>query len=408
MNQTFIGLDKAHLLSSTGCKSFDAAADGYSRAEGCGVFVFKRLSDAVDENDRILGVIRAVEVNQSGMTHSILHPHGPTQEALLERVLLRSDIDPRLVNFVESHGTGTQAGDVNELQSIRRILAAERSPNNPLYVGSIKASIGHLEAASGSAGLAKVLLMLRHKTIPGQVSFKNLNPKIPCLDIDNTIISTKNIPWLPAMEDKSRFALVNNFGAAGSNATMIIEEYIVPVKSPPSDVSSYVFALSAKDHIALEKMRKNLIHWLQLNKEASIADISYTLMARRQVYAYRLVVTAATLEELISRLEHSSPVHIHRQDSPVIFVFSGQGSQFPGMGSTLYRSCSLFRRCINDCDFILRAAHFGSILPFIVEPALQDENNEELYATAVFSLEYALAMLWISWGIKPTAVVGHR
>ena len=409
----FIGLDKAHFLSSTGCKSFDASADGYSRAEGCGIFVLKRLSDAVAENDRILGLIRGVEVNQSGMAHSITHPHGPTQESLLKRVLGRSDMDPRLINFVESHGTGTQAGDVNEFQSLRRILAVDRTSNNPLYVGSIKSNIGHLEAASGTAGLAKVLLMLRHKMIPAQVSFQYLNPKISCLDIDNTFISTENIPWLPATEDNRRFALINNFGAAGSNAAMIIEEYLpASTKPPPSDVSSYVFALSAKDNSALENMRANLIRWLQGNKETCLANLSYTLMARRLSYTYRLVVTAAKTEELISRLGLATHVPTYHQDPPVVFAFSGLGSQYRGMGSALYLSCSLFRKCIDECDSILRATEFGSILPTIVGLSFSDDKTDyytgEVHQTAIFSLEYALAMLWISWGIKPTAVVGHR
>ena len=410
----FIGLDKAHFLSSTGCKSFDASADGYSRAEGCGIFVLKRLSDAVAENDRILGLIRGVEVNQSGMAHSITHPHGVTLESLLKRVLERSDMDPRLISFVESHGTGTQAGDVNEIQSLRRILAVDRTSNNPLYVGSIKVNIGHLEAASGTASLAKILLMLRHKMIPAQVSLQHLNPKISSLDIDSTIISTENIPWLPAAEGKRRFSLINNFGAAGSNAAMIIEEYLpASTKPPPSDVSSYVFALSSKDNAALENMRANLIRWLQGNKETRLADLSYTLMARRVVYTYRLVVTAATTKALISRIGLAKAhVSTYQQDPPIIFAFSGLGSQYQGMGSALYLSCSLFRKCIDECDSILRAAKFSSILPTIVGVSFSDDKTDyctgEVHQTAIVSLEYALAMLWMSWGIKPTAVVGHR
>jgi len=410
----FIGLDRAHFLSSTGCKSFDASADGYSRADGCGIFVLKRLSDAIAEDDRILGLIRGVEVNQSGMTHSITHPHGPTQESLFKRVLERSDLDPQLINFVESHGTGTQAGDVNEIQSLRRILAVDRSSRNPLYIGGIKANIGHLEAASGSASLAKVLLMLRHKTIPAQVSLKFLNPEIPCLNIDNTAISTENIPWLPPPRVKRRFALINNFGAAGSNAAMIVEEYVpASTKPPPSDVLSYVFALSAKDIAALENMQANLIRWLEGNKETCLADLSYTLLARKQVYPYRLVATAAQMEELISRLGHAIPVQASHQAPPVVFAFSGRGSLYRGMGSALYLSCSLFRKVIDECDSILRASKFDSILPIIIGVAISDDENtdsctEEVYQTAIFSLEYALAMLWISWGIKPTAVVGHR
>lgn len=408
----FIGLDRAHFLSPTGCKSFDASADGYSRSEGCGLFVLKRLSDAVAENDRILGVVRGVEVNQNGMAQSITRPHGSTQELLLKRVLVRSDVDPQLINFVESHGTGTQVGDVDELQSLRRILAVNRASSNPLYIGSIKANIGHLEAASGSASLAKVLLMLRHKVIPAQVSFKLLNPNIPCLDVDNTVISTENTPWLRVSEGMRRVALINNFGASGSNAAMIIEEYVAAsVKSVPSGVSSYVFALSAKDNTALEKMRTNLLRWLQVNEETSPADLSYTLMARRQIYSHRLVFTAGTTEESISRLGHATPVQVDSQDSPVVFVFSGQGSQFRAMGSSLYSSCSYFRKCIDECDYILRASGFASILPVItgVSTSVSESDcTESVFQTAIFSLEYALAMLWMSWDIKPAAVVGHR
>ena len=175
---------------------------------------------------------------------------------------------------------------------------------------------------------------------------------------------------------------------------------------------SYTFALSAKDNAALGNMRINLIRWLQANKGTSLANLSYTLMARRQVYAYRLAITATTTEELISRLGQAIPVHSHHQDPPVVFVFSGQGSQFRGMGSGLYLLCSLFRKRIDECDSILRAAAFDSILPIVVGGAVSDDNGhyriEEVYQTAIFSLEYALAMLWISWGIKPTAVVGHR
>ncbi|KNZ71333.1 Conidial yellow pigment biosynthesis polyketide synthase, partial [Termitomyces sp. J132] len=168
----FLGLDRGHFLSPTGqCKSFDAAADGYSRGEGCGVFVLKRLSDAVADNDRILVVI-------SGRVHSITDPHAPTQAALLQRVLENSNIDPHRVNVIEAHGTGTQAGDTNELESNRSVSSAQLSVNNPLHITSIKANIGHLEAASGSAGHAKLLLMFQHQTIPRQISLYTLNPRI--------------------------------------------------------------------------------------------------------------------------------------------------------------------------------------------------------------------------------------
>ncbi|KAG6844207.1 hypothetical protein H0H93_016595, partial [Arthromyces matolae] len=187
----FLGLDRGHFLSPTGqCKAFDASADGYSRGEGCGAFVLKRLPDALAENDRILGVIRGIEVNQSGLAHSITHPHAPTQASLFRRLLGNSNIDANRVNVIEAHGTGTQAGDPNELESIRSVFSSHRSSNNPLHVTSIKANIGHLEAASGAAGLAKLLLMMERRSIPRQISLTTLNPRITPLHVDHTVIDT--------------------------------------------------------------------------------------------------------------------------------------------------------------------------------------------------------------------------
>src|SRR6267154_2200811 len=205
----FIGLDRGHFLSPTGqCKVFDASADGYSRGEGCGLFVLKRFSDARAENDHILGIIRGVEVNQSGAARSITQPHVPTQINLFRQLLESSGVAPEDINVVEAHGTGTQSGDVGELESIRRVFSASRSAENPLHVTSIKANIGHLEAASGAAGLAKLLLMLQHDTIPAQISLKTLNPRIAPLEQDHTIIDTLPSPWMSGTTP--RIAVLNN------------------------------------------------------------------------------------------------------------------------------------------------------------------------------------------------------
>ncbi|KAF8962959.1 polyketide beta-ketoacyl-synthase [Flammula alnicola] len=410
----FIGLDKGHFLSSSGqCKSFDASADGYSRGEGCGIFVLKRLSDAVAENDRVLGVIRGVEVNQSGRAQSITHPHVPTQEALFKQLLIRSGIDPNSVNVVEAHGTGTQAGDTNEMESIRRVLTVDRMPDNPLYVTSIKPNIGHLEAASGCASLAKVLLMFQHETIPQQIALRSLNPRIARLDSDKMAISTKNIFWSPVGERKTRIAIVNNFGAAGSNAALLVEEYVPKSSRPPSaGGAAYVFGLSAKDRSALDALRSNFIVWLQspANQKISLLDVAYTTTARRQLYPCRLAVSAANREDLIKKLD-TAPIFDETQPTPVVFVFSGQGSQYPGMGRSLYHSSLLFKRHIDECDRILTSFGFVGILSVITaedeDPCLGNRIDTEEQQSAIFSLEYALAKVWMSWGIQPIAVVGH-
>ena len=412
--QMFLGLDRGHFLSSTGqCKAFDASADGYSRSEGVGMFVLKRLADAVAENDNILGVIRGIEVNQSGLAHSITHPHAPTQANLFHRVLETAGIDAHRINVVEAHGTGTQAGDPNELESIRSILAQNRSSNNPLHITSVKSNIGHLEAASGAAGLAKLLLMLRRKSIPPVISLKNLNPRISDLTSDNTVIDTAMTAWMPS-EGKSRVALLNNFGAAGSNAAMIVEEYLAP---PPGDIATglpVVFGISARDSNALNVLRKLVIEWIQDPKhvDESLYNIAYTSTARRRLYEHRLAVSINGKEELAEKLEKASVIQVKDSPFTAAFVFSGQGSQSLGMGQSLYRTSPLFRKVIDDCHSILITAGFPGVLPIIAaegnSSGLTKLEEFEANQAAIFSLEYALAKMWISWGITPNVVVGHR
>ncbi|KDQ50552.1 hypothetical protein JAAARDRAFT_583047 [Jaapia argillacea MUCL 33604] len=412
----YLGLDRGHFLSPTGqCKAFDASADGYSRSEGCGLFVLKRLSDAIAENDNIMGIIRGIDVNQSGLAHSITHPHAPTQAKLFTRVLNKCGVDPTRINVVEAHGTGTQAGDPNELESIRSIFAVQRQQENPLHITSIKANIGHLEAASGAAGLAKLLLMLKHRTIPAQVSLKNLNPKIAPLESDNTVIDRVQTKWVPSQEGLSRMAMLNNFGAAGSNGTLILEEFLPSAaKTPESLAQTLVFGLSAKTESALMELRARYIQWLQdpANNDVPLSDAAYTATARRIIYPYRLAVSSNNKKDLISKLENATPVQVGSEaQTKVVFVFSGQGGQYLGMGSTLYRTCALFRQHVDECHSILTTAGFPGVTSIIDAKAgdsgLSELEELEAYQASIFVLEYALAQLWISWGIFPSAVVGH-
>ncbi|KAJ3856279.1 polyketide beta-ketoacyl-synthase [Lentinula lateritia] len=407
----FLGLDRGHFLSPTGqCRAFDAAADGYSRGEGCGVFVLKRLSDALAENDNIYGTIRGIEVNQSGLAHSITHPHAPTQVALFERVLRNAAVHPSRVNVVEAHGTGTQAGDVNEIASIRRVFAANRTVQNPLHVTSIKGNIGHLEAASGAAGLAKLLLMLKHQTIPPQISFDTLNPSIEPLENDNTTILRRSAPWKPSCDGAPRMAFLNNFGAAGSNVALVLEEHI----HCPSQVFDHplVFVLSAKDEHALNKLRFDYVRWLQSPGGSALpmVDIAYSMTARRQLYSYRLAVVASERTRLVESLHKAAIVSSSAQPTRrVVFVFSGQSSQYPGMGQVFYSTSPLFKHHVDECHAILVSLGFHGVLSIFTgnEGGLSDSEKIEAYQAAIFTLEYALGKLWMFWGIVPTAVIGH-
>ncbi|KAG2174713.1 hypothetical protein INT43_005771, partial [Umbelopsis isabellina] len=285
----YLGLGRGSFLSPTGgCKSFDASADGYCRGEGCGLFVLKRLSDAIADRDPIIGTISASAVNQSGTTHSITFPHANTQAELYKKTCDIAGLHPHEVSVVEAHGTGTQAGDPIEMQSIRTWYAQKRSASNPLYVGSVKANIGHAETASGAAAAIKVLLMLQHKKIPPQVGFQRLNPKIPPIEPDNIVISKTCQDWKPS----KLVASVNNYGAAGSNASVLIEEAPQNYGRIGTDPRSAIVTLSAKSVDSLEKMRKNLLSFLEANPNAPLQDIGYTTTARRMHYPHRLAVVA--------------------------------------------------------------------------------------------------------------------
>jgi len=412
----FLGLDRGHFLSPSGqCKAFDASADGYSRSEGCGIFVLKRLSDALAENDRIMGVIRGIEVNHSGQAHSITHPHPPTQARLFKQVLDNSGIDAARVNVVEAHGTGTQAGDPAELEAIRNVFCRNRHPSNPLHVTSIKANIGHLEAASGAAGLAKLLLMLRKRTIPRQISLQTLNPRISPLEADHTRIDVVSVPWTPSHRDATRVALLNNFGAAGSNTALLLEEHLDPVRPSQGARMHFVFGMSAKDDVALEALRKGYLEFLRGGPDTvSLVDVAYTSTARRQLYDHRLAISVSSVDDLVAKLSRALPVVVKARDARVVFVFSGQGGQYLGMGSVLYRTEPLFKKHVDHCESILVKAGFSGVLSIInadvgaQSSGLSVLQEFEAYQAAIFSLEYALAQLWISWGIFPAAVVGHR
>lgn len=414
----FIGLDRSHFLSPTGqCKVFDASADGYSRGEGCSLFVLKRLSDARAENDRILGIIRGVEVNQSGAACSITQPHVPTQIKLFQQLLESSGISPEDVNVVEAHGTGTQSGDVGEVESIRRVFSVGRSAENPLHITSIKANIGHLEAASGAASLAKLLLMLQHRNIPRLISLVNLNPRILDLTIDHILIDTETQQWNAAKEGSPRMALLNNFGAAGSNCALLLQEYVPPAKPKESAPSTfpYLFCLSAKTEAALVSMRMRLVDWLNSAEaqNALLSDIAYSLTARRQIHEYRVSFTTRTRQALVeSLLSGPSSVRVSRKNGRAAFVFSGQGGQYVGMGSAVYRSVPLFRGIIDQCHSFLVKSGFAGVLQFIApdenRSILPEMEEAEVQQSAIFALEYALSQLWISWGVTPAIVVGHR
>jgi acyl transferase domain-containing protein len=255
--------------------------------------------------------------------------------------------------------------------------------------------------------------MLQHKRIPAQISFKNLNPLIAPLEDDNTVIHKTEAEWAPSHAGMPRVALLNNFGAAGSNTALLLEEHFKPALSGAADGMPFVFGLSAKTVTALEALRSNYIDWLRSPASASVplSDIAYTMTARRQIYNSRIAVAAGSRDELIEKLGSTAVVQPSNEPARAVFVFSGQGGQYVGMGRRLYEDSTLFRGYIDECEGILTTAGFPGVLPIILASetsGLTALEEFEAYQAAIFALEYGLAELWISWGLVPAAVVGHR
>jgi acyl transferase domain-containing protein len=300
--ETSINFSKAKMLSPEGrCKTFDASANGFVRAEGCGVIVLKRLSDAVDSKDNILAVIYGSAINQDGRTSGLTVPNGPSQQAVIRQALSNSSLEANQVSYIETHGTGTALGDPIEVGAIAEVFAKERSLDEPLIIGSVKTNIGHLEAAAGIASLIKVVLALQHAEIPPNLHFQTPNPH---LDWDKLPIkvATERISWTST--DKQRIAGVSSFGFNGTNAHVILAE--APGERQKSreerERPLHVLTLSAKSEKALRELAQRYADLLNSHPALKIGDICFTANAGRSHFDYRLGIIAASTSELQAKL----------------------------------------------------------------------------------------------------------
>ncbi|MEW6234620.1 MAG: type I polyketide synthase [Candidatus Omnitrophota bacterium] len=412
-----IALSQARMLSPDGrCKTFDAAADGYGRGEGCGAAILKRLSDAQADGDEILALIRGSAVNQDGPSGGFTVPNGPAQQALIRRALANAKLKPADIDYIEAHGTGTVLGDPIEVKALVEVFREGRSPQRPLQVGSVKTNIGHLESAAGIAGFIKAVLCLRHGTIPPHLHFRQPNPHIPWDEIPISIPAT-NIPW-PSTPGK-RFAGVSSFGASGTNAHVILQDAPPPkTAAPVSDRPLHLLALSAMTDEALRQLAGRYEKHLTLHSDLIFGDVCYSANTGRTPFPHRLCVLAESSMAAKEKLSHFAKQNetsgvISGQVNPaahpkIAFLFTGQGSQYLGMGRGLYETQSFFRMALEKCDEILRPLLPRPLLDVLFNEDGKNDLDKTAYTQpALFALEYALADLWKSWGITPSAVFGH-
>ncbi|TGJ87742.1 hypothetical protein E0Z10_g1069 [Xylaria hypoxylon] len=402
-------LHAAGFLSPTGqCKPFDAAADGYCRGEGVGVVVLKKLSDAIKDNDNILGVIIGSAANQNHNCSHITVPHSGSQASLYQKVMKLAGVRPESVSYVEAHGTGTGVGDPVEVRSIRDAFGGPQR-DSVLHFGSIKGNIGHTEATAGIAGLIKVLLMMRHGMIPKQASHNTLNPKIPPFDHDRMAISKWTLPWNPP----TRLACVNSYGAAGSNsAVMLREKPSTSATAVPLRLSKYPVFLSAASPNSLSMRSKKLLDWLKKIGAAAnshLASLTFNLADQaNHTLPYIFSTSVSNSEDLQSQLEaasNGSGIATTDAPKPAVLVFGGQESDSIGLSQDVYLSSKVFRNHLDHCDRILTSRGLEGLYPIIFSPE-SIENIVTLHS-ALFAIQYASAMAWIDCGLKVDGVIGH-
>jgi acyl transferase domain-containing protein/NADPH:quinone reductase-like Zn-dependent oxidoreductase/acyl carrier protein len=417
----FINFSKTSMLSPAGrCTPFDEGAKGYARSEGAGVVLLKRLSKALEDGDEILAVVAASGVNCDGKTSSLTVPSAEAQAHLLEEVYRKAGITPEEVSYVEAHGTGTQVGDPIETSALAEVLGKRRSPGSPLPIGSVKSNVGHLEAASGIAGLVKALLVLKNRVIPPTIHLKKVNPRIP-LQEWGLAVPVEPTP-LPA---KGRLVVgVNSFGFGGANAHVVLEspaskKISVGSKGKKSDRSleSAPLFLSAKSEAALKDLAKKYSAFLRSNPKISTYDLAHGVTHRREWLPQRLAVSGKTAPAIAAALDNwiqcgsdESVVEGRELESSgrPVFVFSGNGSQYAGMGRRLLSESKVFRDAIAEVD-----ALFSQYADYSLTEVLENPEKEsmlrltEVAQPTLFAIQVGLVHLMGEYGITPCAVIGH-
>ncbi|MEU6770645.1 SDR family NAD(P)-dependent oxidoreductase [Streptomyces sp. NPDC046759] len=411
--QTFVEFSRLRGLSPTGrCRSFSDGADGAVWAEGAGMLVLKRLSDARRDGDEVLAVLRGTSVNQDGRSQGLSAPNGPAQEQVVRRALELSGLEPADIDYVEAHGTGTTLGDPIEANALAQVFGDSRPRHRPLYLGSLKSNLGHTQAASGIAGLIKVVQSLRHQMLPA-----TLHAGTPSRHVEwygsGLHLLQEAVPW-PAAGERVRRAGVSAFGISGTNAHVIVEE-APPSASEPAGVlpsGKRLFVLSGRSEAALRGQAARLAR--HLTGDTALPDAAYTLARHRSHFAWRAAVTAGDVDELRAVLDAvcsgraQAATPREEETGKVAFVFAGHGGQRPGMGMELLAGSEAFREELARIDEAVQRHVGWSVLNALRAPEeFSPLHRTECLQPVLFAVNAALAAAWRQLGVAPDAVVGH-
>jgi acyl transferase domain-containing protein/NAD(P)-dependent dehydrogenase (short-subunit alcohol dehydrogenase family)/acyl carrier protein len=408
---------RAGSLSPDGrCHTFDSNANGIVRSEGAGIVVLKRLSDALASGDRIYAVVRGSAVNHDGRSNGITSPNGEAQEAVIREAYRQAGVSPGAVQYVEAHGTGTPVGDPIEVKALISVLETDRPAGFACVLGSAKSNIGHTESAAGIAGLIKVALALKHRTIPLNLHLRELNPLIPASSFPVTVyqqVGAWPVPSAPLI------AGISSFGFGGTNAHVVLEEAHAPEISHAAARSAWLLPLSARSPEALKSMAAAFEDFLEdRGAGVELGDICYTASVGRSHHEYRLAVPARSKQELRDHLaafrkEEELPPGAAFSQSPrlepprIVFMFSGQGTPYENMGRRLFEEEPAFRDMLQECDRILQGLAGWSLIEKLMTADVEAQLSAEVSQPTIFAFQVALAALWRSWGIEPAATIGQ-
>ncbi|MDF5735722.1 MULTISPECIES: type I polyketide synthase [unclassified Nostoc] len=397
------------------CRTFDAKAQGTVFGNGMGIVVLKRLEEALANGDCIYAVIKGSAINNDGsLKVGYTAPSVNGQAEVIAEAQALAEFTPETITYIECHGTGTVMGDPIELRALKKVFSAGTNKKRFCAIGSVKTNIGHLDRASGVASLIKTVLALKHRQIPASLHFEQPNPEI---DFANSpfYVNTTLSDWKTT--GTLRRAGVSSFGFGGTNAHVILEE--APVVEPSGPARPWQFlVLSAKTSTALETATANLAAHLKQHPDLNFADVAYTECVGRRDFDHRRMLVCQDLEDAVKALSSLNPQQVFTYyqkpcNRPVVFMFSGQGAQYVNMGKELYQSERIFKEHFDKCSELLRP-HLGLDLHTVLYPGEQQAQQaaEQLLQTAItqpalFVIEYALAQLWMAWGVYPEVMIGH-